>query len=136
MTATVESVRAELSQVFDPEIPVNIVDLGLIYDIQVDGSTCAIQMTLTSQACPEARTIPEVMKKRVMAMDGVEDVSIDIVWEPAWTPHNITPEGRKILGMEEPPAEPEPEPAAPSFPHPASDAGASSAGPESETPTA
>ncbi len=103
MSATAESVRTELQQVFDPEIPVNIVDLGLIYNIEVDGPACAITMTLTSQMCPEARTIPEVMKRRVLAMEGIDNVEIDIVWEPAWTPHNITEEGRKILGMEEPP---------------------------------
>lgn len=106
MTATTEAVRTELKQVYDPEIPVNIVDLGLVYDIQVQDTTCKIEMTLTSQACPEARTIPEVVKRRVSAMRGIEDVEVKIVWEPAWTPHRISPEGRKILGMEEePPAE-------------------------------
>ena len=56
---TQEQVYDELKQVYDPEIPVNIVDLGLIYEVQVDGPTCNIKMTLTSQSCPEARTIPE-----------------------------------------------------------------------------
>ena len=66
-----------------------------------DGNTCNIEMTLTSQACPEARTIPEVMKRRVNAMDGIESTEINIVWEPQWTPQKISAEGRKILGIEE-----------------------------------
>ena len=98
---TSEDVYAELRQVYDPEIPVNIVDLGLIYDVKVEGSACNITMTLTSQACPEARTIPEVMKRRCNTLDGVEDTNIDIVWEPQWGPHLISEEGRKILGIED-----------------------------------
>jgi metal-sulfur cluster biosynthetic enzyme len=59
-------------------------------------------MTLTSQACPEARTIPEVVKRRVGEISGVDEVEVEIVWEPAWTPQRISPEGRKILGIEDP----------------------------------
>lgn len=98
---TSEDVYAELRQVYDPEIPVNIVDLGLIYDVKVDGPTCKITMTLTSQACPEARTIPEVMKRRCNTLDGVDETEIEIVWEPQWGPHLISEEGRKILGIDE-----------------------------------
>ena len=104
--ATSEGIREELKQVYDPEIPVNIVDLGLIYDVALEGSKCNIKMTLTSQACPEARTIPEVIKRRVIDMQGVDDVDIEIVWEPAWSPHKISEEGRKILGIEELPDPP------------------------------
>ncbi|HED64007.1 MAG TPA: metal-sulfur cluster assembly factor [Planctomycetes bacterium] len=103
---TPETVYSELRQVFDPEIPVNIVDLGLIYDVQVEDTVCKIQMTLTSQACPEARTIPEVMQRRVEALDGIDVCQIELVWEPMWTPHRISPEGRKILGIEELPPPP------------------------------
>ncbi len=99
--ATVEDVYSELKQVYDPEIPVNIVDLGLIYDVAVEGSTCKIQMTLTSQSCPEAKTIPDVMRRRCNTIDGVEETEINIVWEPAWGPHNISAEGRVILGIED-----------------------------------
>ena len=98
---TVQDVYSELRQVYDPEIPVNIVDLGLIYDVKVEGQTCKITMTLTSQACPEARTIPEVMKRRCNTLDGVDETEIEIVWEPAWGPHLISEEGRKILGIDE-----------------------------------
>ena len=98
---TSDDVYTELKQVFDPEIPVNIVDLGLIYDIAVEGPACNIKMTLTSQSCPEAKTIPDVMKRRVQAMDGIENCEIEIVWEPQWTPQLISEEGRKILQIEE-----------------------------------
>jgi len=98
---TREDVYTELRQVFDPEIPVNIVDLGLVYDVQVaDGGVCNITMTLTSQSCPEARTIPEVMKRRVNALPGIAGTEIQIVWEPAWGPHRISPEGRAQLGID------------------------------------
>ena len=99
--ATVEDVYTELKQVFDPEIPVNIVDLGLIYEVAIDGETCNIKMTLTSQACPEAKTIPDVAKRRVNTLEGIEGTDIEIVWEPAWTPQLITAEGREILGIED-----------------------------------
>ncbi len=98
---TSDDVYTELKQVYDPEIPVNIVDLGLIYDVAVDGTKCNIRMTLTSQSCPEAKTIPDVMKRRVKAMDGIEDCEIEIVWEPQWTPQLISEEGRKILQIDD-----------------------------------
>ncbi|MCY2958785.1 MAG: iron-sulfur cluster assembly protein [Planctomycetota bacterium] len=99
---TTEDVYKELKQVFDPEIPVNIVDLGLVYDVKVDDAgACTITMTLTSQSCPEARTIPEVMKRRVNALPGVSGTQIQIVWEPAWSPQKISEEGRKMLGIDQ-----------------------------------
>jgi metal-sulfur cluster biosynthetic enzyme len=102
---TLDDVYKELRQVYDPEIPVNIVDLGLVYDVQLDeGGVCNVKMTLTSQSCPEARTIPEVMKRRVNALPGITGTQIEIVWEPAWGPHKISPEGRVALGIDEEPA--------------------------------
>lgn len=99
--ASVEEVYGELKKVFDPEIPVNIIDLGLVYDVKLEGATCNITMTLTSQACPEARTIPEVMKRRVNTLEGIDATEIAIVWEPQWSPQLISEEGRAILGIEE-----------------------------------
>jgi len=99
--ATIEEVYGQLRQVFDPEIPVNIVDLGLIYDVALEGETCKIKMTLTSQACPEAKTIPDVVRRRVGSLEGVGDTDVEIVWEPQWSPQLISPEGRKILGIED-----------------------------------
>ena len=97
---TTEDVYDQLRQVFDPEIPVNIVDLGLIYDVKVEEPKVLITMTLTSQSCPEARTIPDVMRRRCNSLDGIEETDIEIVFEPAWTPHLISDEGRKALGMD------------------------------------
>jgi metal-sulfur cluster biosynthetic enzyme len=99
---TTEAIYAQIRQVYDPEIPVNIVDLGLIYDVKVlDGGVCQVVMTLTSQSCPEARTIPETMKRRINTLPGIAGTEIQIVWDPMWTPHRISPEGRKQLGMDE-----------------------------------
>ena len=98
---TSDAVYAELKEIFDPEIPVNIVDLGLIYDVKLDGTKCDVTMTLTSQACPEAKTIPDVAKRRVNSLDGIDGTDIEIVWEPQWTPQLISAEGRAVLGIED-----------------------------------
>ena len=105
---TTEEVYDQLRQVFAPEIPVNIVDLGLIYDVKVEEPKVLITMTLTSQSCPEARTIPDVMRRRCNSLDGVDETDIEIVFEPAWTPHLISDEGRKALGMDPTRGEPPP----------------------------
>ena len=101
--ASEQDVYTELKQVYDPEIPVNIIDLGLVYDVKMDGATANITMTLTSQMCPEAKTIPEVVKRRVLGLETVDECMIEIVWEPQWSPQRISAEGRKILGIEEEP---------------------------------
>lgn len=98
---TPEEIYTELKQVFDPEIPVNIVDLGLVYDVKVEGTKCNVTMSLTSQACPEAKTIPDVVKRRCNGLAGIEDTEVEVVWEPTWTPQMISPEGRAILGFDE-----------------------------------
>ncbi len=101
-TSTIDLLYSELKQVYDPEIPVNIIDLGLVYDVQVDGETCNVKMTSTSQSCPEAKTIPDVVKRRCNTVPGIKSTKVDIVWEPAWSPQRISEEGRKILGIENP----------------------------------
>lgn len=98
---TPEDVYDQLRQVFDPEIPVNIVDLGLIYDVKVEEPKVLITMTLTSKSCPEARTIPDVMRRRCNTLDGIEDTDIEIVFEPEWSPQLISAEGRTALGMDD-----------------------------------
>jgi metal-sulfur cluster biosynthetic enzyme len=100
--ATLEDVYSELRQVYDPEIPVNILDLGLIYDVALEDNRCTVQMTLTSAACPEARTLPETVKRRICELEGLEECEVKVVWEPQWTPQKISPEGRRILGIDEP----------------------------------
>ncbi len=99
--ATLDDVYAQLRQVYDPEIPVNILDLGLIYDVKLENERCTVQMTLTSAACPEARTLPEIVKRRVAELEGLQDCEVQVVWEPQWTPQRISPEGRRVLGIDE-----------------------------------
>ena len=101
MMPLIEQIYSELKQVYDPEIPVNIVDLGLVYDVQMSGTTANVKMTLTSQSCPEAKTIPDVVRRRVNTVSGVQETVVEIVWEPQWSPQLISEEGRKILGIED-----------------------------------
>ena len=89
-----------LSKVFDPEIPVNIYELGLIYDIIVDRAGVAgIRMTLTAPACPAALTLPVDVKNRVAEVPGVTDVKVDVVWEPPWDRDRMSDAARLQLGM-------------------------------------
>jgi metal-sulfur cluster biosynthetic enzyme len=100
MSTLTDSVYDQLRQVFDPEIPVNIVDLGLIYDVAVDGTNCKVTMTLTSQSCPEAKTLPDMVKRRANSVKGIDSTDVEVVWTPAWGPQMISPEGRKALGID------------------------------------
>lgn len=90
-----------VKQVYDPEIPVNIWDLGLIYDIQLDqaGESADIRMTLTSQKCPAAQSLPQALRTRLLESGKVKEVEIELVFEPVWTPERISEEGRKKLGI-------------------------------------
>lgn len=101
MELTSERIYDALKQCYDPEIPVNIVDLGLIYEVQHDAAgNVAVKMTLTTQGCPSAQAIPEQVKQRIGAIDEVRDVNVEIVWEPAWNPSMISADARKQLGLE------------------------------------
>jgi FeS assembly SUF system protein len=96
-----ERVMEALGRCYDPEIPVNIVELGLIYDVDVrSDDTVHIKMTLTSQGCPSAAAIPEQVKEKVGTVAEVRGVSVEVVWDPPWDPSRITPEGRQKLGIE------------------------------------
>ena len=89
-----------LSTVFDPEIPVNIHELGLIYDVIVDASSAVgIRMTLTAPACPAAQFLPEQVKTTIAALPGVADVKVDVVWEPPWDRSRMSDAARLQLGM-------------------------------------
>jgi FeS assembly SUF system protein len=89
-----------LSKVFDPEIPVNIYELGLIYDIIVDKtSAVGIRMTLTAPACPAAQYLPVEVGKQVAAVPGVTDVKVDIVWEPPWDRDRMSEAAKLQLGL-------------------------------------
>jgi probable FeS assembly SUF system protein SufT len=102
---SVESVWDTLRQCFDPEIPVNIVDLGLIYDLHLEpgdnGSQMVlVKMTLTAVGCGMGPVIAEDARSRLVALPGVAGARVDIVWDPPWTPHMISPAGREKLGLE------------------------------------
>ena len=85
---------------FDPEIPVNIWELGLVYDIGVDASGVAlITMTLTSPGCPAAQSLPVEVSNKVKAVPGVADAKVDIVWEPSWTKDRMSEAAKLQLGM-------------------------------------
>jgi metal-sulfur cluster biosynthetic enzyme len=94
-----ETVRQALRQVKDPELDMNIVDLGLVYDVEVDDGLVRINMTLTSPGCPAGPMITNDIYKVVRAIEGVMDVDIDIVWEPYWTPERIDPKIRAMMGF-------------------------------------
>lgn len=100
-----ELVWDALRQCFDPEIPVNIVDLGLIYDLQLKGLESGkyhvdVKMTLTATGCGMGPTIAADAQSKIEALSAVESAAVDIVWDPQWTPHMISDEGRKILGLD------------------------------------
>jgi len=105
-TLTQEEVISALKQCYDPEIPVNIVDLGLIYNVRFepvadDQQDVTVDMTLTAQGCPAHVMIGEQVKSRVEQLPGVRNASVNIVWTPPWTPERLSPEARKQLGIEE-----------------------------------
>jgi len=89
-----------VSKVFDPEIPVNIYELGLVYDIDVDSAAnVSIRMTLTAPACPAAQTIPIDVERRVREVAGVNDVKVAVVWDPPWTRDRMSEVAKLALGM-------------------------------------
>ena len=96
---TGDAVRQTLRTVKDPELNLNIIDLGLVYDVEVEDGEVHIEMTLTSPGCPAGPMITNDAHKAVRALEGVKDVSIEIVWEPYWTPEKIEPKIRAMMGF-------------------------------------
>jgi len=94
-----ERVREALRQIEDPEVGLNIVDLGLVYDIDVEGGTVNVRMTLTSPGCPVGPQILNGAKMVVQDLEGVETTNVELVWEPFWSPDRINPEYRAVLGF-------------------------------------
>jgi FeS assembly SUF system protein len=89
-----------LSTVYDPEIPVNIYELGLIYDIDIQpGGKVAVKMTLTSPACPVAGSLPGEVQDKVRAVDGVTAAEVEVVWDPVWNPSMMSEAAKLQLGM-------------------------------------
>jgi FeS assembly SUF system protein len=95
-----DQVIEALRTVYDPEIPVNIFELGLVYKIDVDDRNAVhIEMTLTSPMCPVAETLPGEVKAKVEAVDGVAAAAVDVVWDPPWNPSMMTEEAQLELGI-------------------------------------
>ena len=96
---TEDQVKATLRRVKDPELNLNIVDLGLVYAIAVDGARVAVDMSLTSPGCPSGPEIMTSAEQQIRGMPGVEDVTVNLVWSPMWTPDRIEPRIRAYLGL-------------------------------------
>lgn len=99
---TVEEVTQALKDVYDPEIPVNVVDLGLIYGVEVDDdSNVRVDMTLTAAGCSMGPFIAQQAEWAIADIDGVKDVNVEISFDPPWSPDRITEDGRKLLGIDD-----------------------------------
>ncbi len=95
-----DAVIAAIATVYDPEIPVNIYELGLIYAIEIDETGAVkIEMTLTAPACPSAQELPEQVEEAVAAVPGVRAVTVETVWDPPWEPSRMSEEARLALNM-------------------------------------
>lgn len=108
MAVTQEEVITALKECYDPEIPVNIVDLGLIYEVRVkpaevanlEGEEVEVEMTLTAPGCPSSGYITDQVKQRLLRLPGVANANVNLVWYPQWTPERLSAEARKELGIE------------------------------------
>jgi len=98
MTGPLEPrVWAALAEINDPEMPVNLVDLGLVYGIDVIDGSVRVRLTFTAMGCPATDMIMSDIRERLLAETGVESVAFDIVWDPPWTSARLTPDGRQAL---------------------------------------
>jgi|TARA_B100001079_G_scaffold15700_1_gene12571 FeS assembly SUF system protein len=95
-----EKIIEEIKKIYDPEIPVNIYDLGLIYDIKVeDKNTAKIKMTLTSPNCPVAESLPKEVKDGIMQVEGIDNVDLDLVWDPPWDKDRMSEAAKLELNL-------------------------------------
>ena len=96
---TEDALRQALRQVIDPELGLNIIELGLVYQIEIDEGDVEVQMTLTSPGCPAGPQIMDDVQRTLKMLDGVMSVNVNLVWEPYWTPERIDPRVRAVLGL-------------------------------------
>ena len=94
-----EAVIEALKEIYDPEIPVNIYDLGLIYNVEISGGHALVSMTLTTPNCPVAESMPQEVELRVGSVPGIGDAEVVLVWEPAWDPQKMSDDAKLELGM-------------------------------------
>ena len=95
-----EIIYEALKDVYDPEIPVNIVDLGLVYGVEIKENDVKVNMTLTFAGCGMGPYIAQQAEWRLAEIDGIEDINVDLVFDPPWNPEMITEEGKRLLGLD------------------------------------
>ncbi len=95
---TRDMVMTALKNCYDPEIPINIVDLGLIYDVRIDGGNVEVDMTLTAPGCPMHAPMSADVKEKVEILDGVKQATVKMVWDPPWSPERMSDEAKKMMG--------------------------------------
>ncbi len=98
MSLTEAEVLEALRQVYDPEIPVDIVNLGLVYRVAVEDGIVRLKMTMTSPGCPVGDFLTQEVKRAIGTLEGVDGVSVEFVWDPPWTPEMMTAEAKQRLG--------------------------------------
>jgi metal-sulfur cluster biosynthetic enzyme len=96
-----EEVYEVLRECYDPEMPVNIVDLGLVYHVDVKGGVITVEMTLTAPGCSMGAMIASEIQDKLLGIPGCEEANVEMVWDPPWTPHMMSPAGRKALGLDD-----------------------------------
>jgi FeS assembly SUF system protein len=94
-----EEVVGALKGCYDPEIPVNVWDLGLIYDVSVDGDKVHVKMTLTAPGCPMHAFISREVKEKLQSINGVKEATVEVVWDPPWSPDRMSKEAKAQLGF-------------------------------------
>ena len=94
-----EKIINEIRKIYDPELPVNIYELGLIYDIQVNGNKAEIKMTLTTPNCPVAESLPKEVKEGAMQVEGINDVDLQLVWDPPWNKNMMSDAAKLELNL-------------------------------------
>ena len=100
MSELKEKIVSEIKKIYDPEIPVNIYELGLIYKIEIkDAKKVSIDMTLTSPNCPVAESLPRMVKDNILKLDGVHDVDLNLVWDPPWTKDKMSEAAKLELNL-------------------------------------
>lgn len=100
MSVEKEKVLEVLKQVYDPEIPVDVVNLGLVYDVVIDGGRVAVKMTTTASGCPVGNYIAQQAKRVLEKLEGVKAVAVELVYDPPWQESMISEEGRRMLGWQ------------------------------------
>jgi FeS assembly SUF system protein len=95
-----EDIVKALKECYDPEIPVNVWDLGLIYDVSVDGDNVHVKMTLTAPGCPMHTFISREVKEKLQSINGVKEATVEVVWDPPWSPDKMNPDAKSQLGIQ------------------------------------